>query len=136
MPRLARRRPSGITEAENFGSRRRSCVIGPLWPRPKEEGAMQTKNDASKRAYSRIDRSLGIIAAAAFLWPAVAVAGQWNPTASDSNSNTAAGTSALETHGSGGYANTAMGKEALFHNNGGGYNTASGIDALFVNTTG
>src|SRR4029079_1831651 len=72
----------------------------------------------------------------AFLWPAVAVAGQWNPTASDSNSNTAAGTSALETHGSGGYANTAMGKEALFHNNGGDYNTASGIDALFVNTTG
>jgi hypothetical protein len=38
---------------------------------------------------------LRLLAVAACLWPAIAVAGPPNPTASDANFNTAAGTNAL-----------------------------------------
>jgi hypothetical protein len=60
----------------------------------------------------------------------------WNPTASDANENTAGGTGALQSVGSGGSSNTAFGFHALFSNTTGDSNTASGIFALESNTTG
>jgi hypothetical protein len=74
--------------------------------------------------------------AMACLWPALAQAQSWNPTASDANSNTAAGTDALLNHTSGGSGNTGIGDAALYFNTTGNGNTASGRQALYFNTTG
>jgi len=71
----------------------------------------------------------------ACLWPAVVNAQSWNPTASDSSGNTAAGTSALANHTADGGSNTAIGYLAL--STGTGFNnTASGYRTLYANTTG
>src|SRR6185436_11989988 len=87
---------------------RRSYVIGPLWPRPKEEWAMQTEKTASKKGYSAIGRLLRVLGASACLWPSVAAAQPPNPTKSDIHGNTAAGSAALLSVTSG-YNNTAIG---------------------------
>ena len=114
---------------------------------------MQMQKIASNRTYSAIGWSLRVLAAAACLWPAVAAAQQsWNPTASDDNNNTAAGSFVLQDHTSGsdntaigyaalflntiGFRNTASGASALNSNTSGKYNTASGFSALQANTTG
>ena len=55
---------------------------------------MQLKQSAPKKCY-RIGMSLGALAAAACLWPAIAAAQPPDPTASDGNGNTAAGSNAL-----------------------------------------
>jgi hypothetical protein len=79
-------------------------------------------------------RSLRLLAVAACLWPAIAGAQPPDPTASDADFNTAAGSSALlNVTGS---ANTAIGDAALQSNTTGNNNTASGFAALFNNTTG
>jgi hypothetical protein len=78
--------------------------------------------------------SLRLLAVAACLWPAIAGAQPPNPTASDANGNTAAGTDALLNVT--GFRNTAIGLNALRTNTTGDSNTASGADALFSNTTG
>jgi len=62
-----------------------------------------------------------------------------NPTVSDTNSNTAGGTGALQNvlpGPTGGLNNTAFGDTALLGNTTGDNNTASGVDALLSNTTG
>jgi len=59
-----------------------------------------------------------------------------NPTASDSNGNTAGGSGALQSVGPGGTYNTAFGLQALTNTSSGDYNTATGVLALFSNTTG
>ncbi len=79
---------------------------------------------------------LCLLAAAIWLWPAIACAQTWNPTASDSDSNTAAGTGALDQHTQGGTDNTAIGYHALTATTTGPENTASGAGALAANTTG
>jgi trimeric autotransporter adhesin len=56
-------------------------------------------------------------------------------TTSDTNSNTACGTDALDSNTTG-YDNSGFGYEALVGNTTGDDNTASGAEALFVNTTG
>jgi hypothetical protein len=68
------------------------------------------------------------------LCPVLAHAQSWNPTASDSHANTAAGSSALSEFA--GYENTASGYAALNSNTTGSNNTASGSFALEHNTTG
>jgi trimeric autotransporter adhesin len=78
--------------------------------------------------------SLRLLAAAACLWPSIAWAQPPNPTASDANGNTAAGTDALLNVT--GVSNTAIGRDALRTNTTGAYNTAIGSYALFFNTTG
>jgi hypothetical protein len=95
--------------------------------------------------------SLYLLAAAICLAPAVAGAQPPDPTASDANHNTAAGTDALlvvtgaENTGVGyqalksnttGSQNTASGVQALTSNTSGEFNTASGVQALLSNTTG
>ena len=59
---------------------------------------------------------------------------EWNPTASDSNGNTAGGSGALVD--TAGEANTAFGYQALDSNTTGNLNTASGSQALYNNTSG
>jgi hypothetical protein len=62
-----------------------------------------------------------------------------NPTVSDANENTAGGTGALlnvVSGSTGGFVNTAFGRDALLHNTNGTANTATGASALFDNTTG
>jgi hypothetical protein len=81
-------------------------------------------------------RSLYLAAAIACLWPALAQAQAWNPTASDLNSNTAAGSNVLPNHATGGFGNTGVGQAALGSNTTGGGNMASGYFALYANTTG
>jgi hypothetical protein len=76
---------------------------------------------------------LGLVAALC-LAPAAAGAAEWNPTASDGHSNTAAGGNALD-HVTG-FSNTAVGYQALFANTGGNYNAAGGSGALHNNTLG
>jgi hypothetical protein len=96
---------------------------------------MQTEKHTLKRGYSELCRSLRLVAAAAWLWPATADAQQsWNPTASV-NANTAAGTDTISQSATGSY-NTALGFVALFNNTTGSYNAATGAQALKFNTTG
>jgi hypothetical protein len=99
---------------------------------------MPTAINASRAALLKnsLRKSLYLAAVAACLWPAVVNAQSWNPTASDANFNTAAGTGALPSHTSGGAANTGIGQWALNHNTAGSGNTASGLEALYFNTTG
>src|SRR6478735_8516278 len=97
---------------------------------------MQIKHYRSMRAYSGLHRSLRLLAAAACLWPAIAAAQTWNPTATDSRFNTAAGGEALPNHTSPGIENTAVGFEALQANVTGNYNTATGVAALANNDDG
>jgi hypothetical protein len=78
--------------------------------------------------------SLRLLAVAACLWPAIAGAQPPDPTASDANANTAAGTNALLNVT--GVQNTAIGHEALLSTTSGDYNTASGARALSSNTIG
>jgi len=81
--------------------------------------------------------SVHVLALAALLALAESAYGHQPPdvVASDSKQNTAMGTNALFTLGSG-YADTASGFQALFSNTSGYFNSASGADALFKNTTG
>jgi hypothetical protein len=88
----------------------------------------------SSRDWSRRHYGLSLGLVAAFLWPAIAGAAEWNPTASDSHQNTAAGSGALNSE-AGNY-NMAAGYYALHANTTGAYNTASGYFALSNNTTG
>jgi hypothetical protein len=115
---------------------------------------MPTAINASRIALLKksLWKSLYLAAAMACLWPALAGAQSWNPTASDGSANTAAGTGALTNHltagsnntaiGSNalnistGAANTALGTNALTFNTTGSANTASGSNVLFFNTTG
>jgi hypothetical protein len=99
---------------------------------------MQTEQTISGIAFLKnsLRKSLHVAAAAACLWPALAQAQTWNPTASDANSNTAAGTDALPGHLGGGDHNTAVGAEALNANTDGRQNTAVGVAALQQNTSG
>src|SRR5690348_10855311 len=80
--------------------------------------------------------SLRLLTAAICLCPTIAGAQPPDPTASDANGNTAAGTDALLNVTGPGAANTAIGKSALQINTTGNGNTATGILALFNNTTG
>lgn len=97
---------------------------------------MRTSKDGSKRGRFRIGRSLGGIVASACLWPAVAAAQSWNPTASDGRYNTAAGSLALVGHNGTGTGNVATGWSALRNNSDGSYNTAGGYGALWSNLGG
>jgi hypothetical protein len=118
---------------------------------------MPTANNTSALLKNSLRKSLYhaalSLSLAACLWPAAANAQSWNPTLSDAHFNTAAGSSALTSHTSGGgsyntglgyatlgsstgSANTAVGAAALFYNSTGGSNTASGFDALTANKTG
>lgn len=94
---------------------------------------MHTEEHALKRGYSKLYRPLRMVAAAACLWPALAIAGPPNPTGSDANRNTAAGKNALFNVTTGGY-NTAIGAFALEDTTTGSDNTACGY-ATLANTT-
>jgi hypothetical protein len=101
---------------------------------------MPTAITASRAALLKISlrKSLHVAAAAACLWPALAQAQTWNPTASDTGGNTAAGTNVLPNHDgvNSGFGNTGIGRDALNANTTGNDNTASGRSALVSNTTG
>jgi trimeric autotransporter adhesin len=90
-----------------------------------------TRRGASKLSNSR---TVGTVGLALLLGSGFAWAGPPNPTASDSNANTAGGTNALIM--TAGRYNTGFGYEALRHDTTGQENTAIGIDALYANTTG
>jgi hypothetical protein len=75
-----------------------------------------------------------LLAAVVCFGPAAAGAAEWNPTASDTSHNTAAGTEALPIVT--GTNNTAAGYRALYSNTNGNSNTAAGFQALYDNTTG
>jgi hypothetical protein len=96
------------------------------------EPPMSKANDRLRNYAS----SLYLLAAAACFYPIAAGAQPPNPTASDINSNTAAGTSALLNVSAEGFENTGVGFDALLFNTAGNGNTASGAFALLNNTTG
>jgi trimeric autotransporter adhesin len=102
----------------------------PMWTR---RAAMRSGLSTSNIGYLR---SLHLLAAAVCLWPAIAGAQPPNPTDSDANGNTAAGTGALFNVNVDGRNNTAIGYNALNSNIDGLFNTASGSQALNFNTTG
>jgi hypothetical protein len=99
---------------------------------------MPTAINASRAALLKnsLRKSLYLAAAMACLWPALAQAQTWNPTASDPDSNTAAGSNVLPNHATVGFGNTGVGQAALGSNTTGNGNTASGYFALETNTTG
>jgi hypothetical protein len=94
----------------------------------------RTAMPKAKRSLNKYASSLFLLAAAACLWPVAASAQPPDPTASDANYNTAAGTNALLVVT--GEFNTAIGHSALSANTAGNSNTASGYAALVSNTTG
>jgi hypothetical protein len=79
--------------------------------------------------------SLSIAAVLFALGSSAAVAGTWNPTSSDANSNTAGGSNALGSI-AGGASNTAFAYGALYKNTTGYMNSAFGVYALLNNSTG
>lgn len=83
---------------------------------------------------TRYSSSLYLLAAAVCLWPVVAGAQPPNPTDSDGNGNTAAGTNALLVVT--GSLNTAVGYNALANTTTSHFNTATGAFVLSANTTG